>query len=150
MIMAGSLGLSSAIHVFMCPNCKETINTSDSQCPFCSTCIDHDQAQAAAELMAKINQACSDGSYLKIMAGMLLIFFLLRYVPFLGLIGSAGFYFLLIAVPVMAIRWWIKFGAIRTRDSGFRTARFAVIASGAFAVVIGGVVATILTITWRN
>lgn len=148
--MAGSLGLSSAIHVFTCPNCKETINTSDTQCPFCSTCIDHDEAEAAAELMAKINQACSDGSYLKIMAGMLLTFFLLRYVPFLGLIGSAGFYFLLVAVPIMAIRWWIKFGSIRTRDSGFRTARFAVIASGTFAVVIGGVVATVLTITWGN
>jgi len=148
--MAGSLGLSAAVRVFTCPHCKETINTSESQCPFCATCIDHDEAEAAAASMARINQACSDGSYLKIMAGMLLTFFLLRYVPLLGLIGTVGFYFLLIAVPVMAVRWWIKFGSIRTSDSGFRTARFTVIVAGIFAVVVGAVVATVLTVTWGN
>jgi len=55
--------------VFQCPNCQEDINTSMSQCRFCGLTIDYDKAQAAAEIQAKTNQACSDASYLKICSG---------------------------------------------------------------------------------
>ena len=46
--MAGPLSLSSTVEVIPCPNCHETINTSDRQCPHCSTPIDWSVAQSAA------------------------------------------------------------------------------------------------------
>jgi hypothetical protein len=40
--MAGSLSLSASsdVKVYTCPNCKETINTSMTQCSFCSAALD--------------------------------------------------------------------------------------------------------------
>ena len=121
--MAGSLSLSSEVHVFPCPNCNETINTSMQQCSYCSAVIDHAAAESAAVAFGKINQACSDASYLKIMAGMALVFFLVMFVPILGIIGLAGLWFLTFAIPVMSILWWTKFSSIKTDDQEFIRAR---------------------------
>jgi hypothetical protein len=121
--MAVGLSLSSTVRVLPCPNCKETINTSMRQCPFCSSPIDTAAAEVSAEAFGQVNQACSDASYLKIMTGCALAFFLLRFVPFLGLAGIAGFFFLEIAIPVMTIRWWIKFGPTKSDDPEFARAK---------------------------
>jgi hypothetical protein len=102
---------------------------------FCSAPIDHTAAATAADAFGKINQACSDASYLKIMAGCALAFFILRFVPLFGLIGFGGFLFLEFAIPVMAIRWWIKFGSIKTDDPEFASAKQA-----ALFVAIGATV----------
>lgn len=137
--MAKSLSITGAsqVKVFQCPNCKETINTSAQQCPFCSTPIDFGVAEAAAEVMDKVNQACSDASYLRIMAGTMLTFFGLSFVPFLGIMGFLGLTFLVFAVPVMAIRWWVKFGAIRADDSDFgRAKRNTMVAAGIWALFL--------------
>jgi hypothetical protein len=115
--MAGSLSLSATVHVFPCPNCRETINTSVQQCPFCSVSIDHAAAEQSAAATSRISQACSDSSYLKIMLSVLIPFGVLIFFPFLGLAGLVGFVFLKYAVPVMTIRWWIKYGRIKTTDS---------------------------------
>jgi hypothetical protein len=128
--MAGSLSLSPTVQVFPCPNCRETINTSVQQCPFCSSPIDHAAAEQSAAATSKISQACSDASYLKIMAWALLTFFLLIFIPFLGLAGIVGLWFLRIAIPVMVIRWWIKFGSIKTEDPDFARAKRAAIIVG--------------------
>jgi hypothetical protein len=128
--MAGSLSLSPTVQVFPCPNCRETINTSVQQCPFCSSPIDHAAAEQSAAATSKISQACSDASYLKIMAWALLTFFLLIFIPFLGLAGIVGLWFLRIAIPVMVIRWWIKFGSIKTEDPDFARAKRAAIIIG--------------------
>jgi len=117
--------------VFECPTCKETISTSVSQCPFCSASIDPGAAQAAADFMSRLNQACSDASYLRIVAGMMLFFLGLLLVsgfgiPFVGTVGTFGMWFLLIAVPAMAIRWRSRFGSIQSDDSDFQNAKRAV------------------------
>jgi hypothetical protein len=128
--MAGSLSLSSEVRVFPCPNCRETINTSVQNCPFCGTPIDHAAAEQSAAATSKISQACSDASYLKVMAWSLLTFFVLVLFPFLGLVGLVGFWFLRIAIPVMVIRWWIKYASIKTDDPDFvRAKRAAIIVS---------------------
>ena len=119
----GSLSLSSQVHVFPCPNCRETINTSMQQCPFCSTAIDGAAAETAAAETSRISQACSDASYLKIMLGMLLPFGILIFVPLLGMIGLFGFVFIKYATLVMTIRWWVKYGKIKTTDPDFSKAR---------------------------
>jgi hypothetical protein len=134
--MAGSLSLSSSVSVFPCPNCRETINTSMRQCSFCSTPIDQASAEASAAETSRISQACSDASYLKIMAWTLLSFLALYLFPFLGLAGMVGYTFLVFAIPFMVIRWWVKFGSIKTGDPDFRTAKRAAIVVGIVALIL--------------
>jgi hypothetical protein len=117
------LSLSSKVEIFPCPNCKETINTSMQSCSFCCAPIDPAAAAASAAQFARVNQACSDASYLKIMAGSSFIFLFLRLFPFLSLMGAIGFWFLELAVPLMTIHWWLCYGAIRIDDPGFARAR---------------------------
>jgi hypothetical protein len=121
--MTGLLSLSPIVAVFPCPNCRETINTSVARCPYCSTPIDEAAAKASAAEMSNISQACSDASYLKVMLGILIPFGVATFFPFLGLFGLAGFIFIKYALPIMLIRWWIKYGRIKTMDPDFRTAR---------------------------
>jgi hypothetical protein len=136
--MAEGLSLSSAVQVFPCPNCNETINTSMQQCAFCSTPIDRTVALASAAATSKISRACSDASYLKIMTGCALIFFFLRFVPLISQLGFMGFLFLEIAIPVMTIRWWIKYGRIQTDDPDFPEAKLTAtyVAGGVFLFLL--------------
>jgi hypothetical protein len=127
-----SITANSGIQVFPCPNCQETINTSQRQCAFCGAAVDPGAAVASAARTSLISQACSDASYLKIMAICGASFFILSMVPLIGIVGSAGFLFVSLALPVMAGRWWYKFGAIHTDDPDFGSARRnAIIASSA-------------------
>jgi len=128
--MANSLSLtgsSSNAGIFECPVCKQTIDASTKQCRFCSAVIDPAVAEAAAEKMAKVNQACSDASFLKTMAISILVFFGVMFIPFLTWLGICGYYFLMFAVPFMTVRWWIKFGALIADDRDFNRARTTVI-----------------------
>jgi hypothetical protein len=143
-----TLNLSQADvgRVFECPACKETINTSASQCPFCSAPVDSGMAELAADLMGKVNQACSDASYLRITAGTMLAVAALTGLGIIPLVGYA-FLFLLVAIPVMAIRWRVRFGGVRTDDADFRAARKApMVAMGLWALsfVVFGVVSAIV------
>jgi len=133
--MAQSFSLSSAVSVFPCPNCKETINTSMQECSFCHTPIDRTAAEESAAATSKISQACSDASYLKIMAGCALTFFLIGFIPILGSVGSLGFLFLEFAIPIMTIRWWIKFGKIKTDDLEFARAKQTAMFVGIGAII---------------
>jgi len=129
--MANSLSLtstSSNAGIFECPVCKQTIDSSSTKCRFCSAAIDPAAAEVAAEKMAKVNQACSDASFLRTMAIAILVFFGLMFVPYLlSWVGLFGYYFLMFAVPFMTIRWWVKFGAIRADDRDLKRARTTVI-----------------------
>lgn len=121
--MTSLLSLAPIVAVFPCPNCRETINTSVQRCPFCSTPIDPAAAKLSAAETSNISQACSDASYLKVMLGVLLPFGAAIFFPFFGLFALVGFIFIKYALPVMLIRWWIKYGRIKTPDPDFRTAR---------------------------
>jgi hypothetical protein len=99
--------------------------------------IDPKLAEAAADTMAKINQACSDASYLRIMAGSILVFLLLSLLPLVGFAATIGFYFLVVAVPIMTIRWWIKFGRLTSDESDWRRAkRTALISIGIWVIFV--------------
>ena len=62
-------------------------------------------------------------------------FFLLKFVPFLGLLGIVGFMFLEIAIPVMAIRWWVKYNSATSDDRDFSRARRTTMFIGIGAVL---------------
>ncbi len=125
------------VRVFECPGCRQTINTSVSQCPYCSAPIDRQVADAAAALTTRVSQACNDASYVRILAGSLIVFFLLTIVPFMGLVGLVGYYVLLVLVPVLAIRWWIRFASLRFDDPDYRGAkRNVAIALGIWAAFL--------------
>lgn len=128
--MSSNLSLAGSVEnlgIFECPNCKQTIDASATQCRFCSATIDSGEAQRAAQEMAKINQACSDASYLRTAAISIFVFIGIMFIPFMSLLGVVGYYFLLVAVPFLSIRWWIKFHQIQADDSDFRRARKTVI-----------------------
>ena len=127
--------------IFQCPNCNETIDSSAASCRFCGAKVDPEAAMLAAEALAKINQACSDSTYLRSTALAIPVFFVLRYVPFFGWVGTVGFIGLCIGVPVWAMRWWSKFARIATPDAEFRSARntvkfVGISVSAVFVVVI--------------
>jgi hypothetical protein len=96
----------------------------------------HVRAEQSAASTSRISQACSDASYLKIMLGILIPFGVLIFFPFLGLAGMVGFVFIKYTVPVMTIRWWIKYGRIKTTDPDLRSARGTVIMVSAMSILI--------------
>ena len=128
--------------IFQCPSCRQTIDTAAVKCPFCSVSIDPKAAEAAADTMAKVNQACSDASYLRIMAGSMLVFILASFLPLIGFVAMIGFYFLIVAVPFMTIRWWVKFGGLTSDEDDWRRAkRTVLIATGIWFIFLILVVA---------
>jgi predicted RNA-binding Zn-ribbon protein involved in translation (DUF1610 family) len=121
---------SYASTLFSCPKCNETIDNTSQSCRFCGEPVDYAAAVKAAELLSKINQACSDASYMKSCAFALPVFFVLRYVIFLSGLGGIGFIGLSIGIPVWALRWWLKYGNITTDDAEFLRARKTVKVAG--------------------
>jgi len=107
--MANRLSITPAERVFQCPNCKETISTSAQQCRFCYIQIDRRLAEAAADLMDELNQACSEAADVS------------------SMLSDFGVYGWLVAIvisrPTKGIRWLVRFGAIRSEDPGFVDAR---------------------------
>lgn len=128
--MANSLSLKPAdsnLGIFECPNCRQTIDASTTECRFCSAPINPIEAQAAAEKMSLVNQACSDASFLRTAAISVLVFLGAMFIPFMALLGIGGYYFLVFAVPCLVIRWWVKYYFIRSDDRDFRHAKTTVI-----------------------
>lgn len=109
--------------IFECPNCKETIDAKADVCRFCGMRVDREAARRAAAIMAKVNQACSDASYMRSTALTLPVFFALRFVPFIAWLGLIGFLGITIVTPFWALRWWLKYHEIETDDADFRNAR---------------------------
>ncbi len=109
--------------IFECPNCKETIDAKAENCRFCGVKVDREAARSAAALLARINQACSDASYMRSTALALPVFFGLRFVPIISMLGSIGFLGLSLGIPIWSARWWWKFAKIDAHDAEFRKAR---------------------------
>jgi hypothetical protein len=145
---------SGAPTLFPCPACNETIDSIADTCRFCGQEVDHESAQLAAVLLAKINQACSDGSYLKSTAMALPVFFALRFVPIFSGLGSMGFIGLLFFLPAWSLRWWIKSGRIVTTDSDFcktrRTVRNVGIVTPLLLVLFLAIQILVIVMRTRN
>ncbi|HEY0544444.1 MAG TPA: hypothetical protein VGC91_03525 [Pyrinomonadaceae bacterium] len=111
---------------FPCPNCNEIINDSMETCRFCQAPVDRQAAAWAAETQSRVNQACSDASYLRIAAVGMWIFLGLHVVPFIPLVGL-GFLIMFFVVLILIIRWLIKFISLQTRDKDYLQAKRSLI-----------------------
>jgi len=127
---------SYAPTIFQCPNCDETIDAQAETCRFCGAKVDREAALESALRLSKINQACSDASYMRSTTLTLPVFFGLRFVPFISLVGTIGFIGLLIGIPIWAIIWWRKYSAIVTTDADFLKARRTVMLIAIFVPIV--------------
>ena len=108
---------------FPCPNCNEIINETMERCRYCSAPVDRQAAALAAENQSKVNQACSDASFLRTAAAVMFALLGLSLLPFVALIAYLGFILTFLAVVVMLIRWQMKFGRLQTRDPDYLRAK---------------------------
>ena len=109
--------------LFACPNCKKAIETSSETCRYCAAKVDYAETLREAAIAARIKQGCSDARYMRNTALTMPIFFFLRFVPFLASVGATGYLVLVVAIPIWALRWRLKFNDIRTDDSDFARAQ---------------------------
>jgi hypothetical protein len=130
-------GASEDLDVFDCPKCGQTIDASADVCRFCGAKVDHRAAQQAAHLLARVDLACSDTSYLRNAVVIVLIslggvvFALLRQPRFFVLFGFEntllGFCVLVLLVcspfPLWTLSWWRKYASLTTEDDDFQVAR---------------------------
>ncbi len=71
-----------------------------------------------------MNQACSDATYMRSTALAIPVFFVLRFLPIVSMIGLVGFYGLLFTVPIWAMIWWLRYGNLAyMNDAEFARAR---------------------------
>lgn len=140
-------GPTEDLDVFECPHCGQTIYTSADVCRFCGAKIDHDAALKAAHLLAKVDQACSDASVIKIMAGTAfclpvgIVFGLLRNPRCIYLVGFQnvvlGFCVLVLILsspfPIWSLRWWERNRHLTSEDEEFQNSRSAVRTVGSAA-----------------
>jgi len=121
--MPQTVDLGPKLQVFRCPQCNEVINLSAERCRFCNTSIDPLKAQAAAELHHQVNQAIDSASYLRILAGTMVVFYIGGFLPIVGTPAGIGFFFLMLTVPIQIIRFWRKHLGIHTSDPGMKEAQ---------------------------
>jgi hypothetical protein len=152
--MADSLitdGATEELDVFECPHCKETIDTSADVCRFCGAKVDHEAAKKAAHLLARVDQACSDASFLRnsavvtFMLALGVVLCLLRgsarLIPVAGfensaLALSALFVILSSAFPLWSLRWWRKYANLQSGDEELQDARTTIRSTGFTATVV--------------
>ena len=108
---------------FRCLNCGEFINTAMEKCRFCHTPVDRGLAQQAAFVQERVNQAYNQASYIRITAGTMWLFFLLRLIPFIGGIMTWGLLITFFAVPISVIAWHAQYSGIQTTDPDYAQAR---------------------------
>jgi len=140
-------GAAEDLDVFECPNCKETIDTSAKVCRFCGAKVDHVAAQNAAHLLAKVDQACSDASYMRITG---VIAFSLPLAALIAMLRNARFIekvgfeniFLSVCVlalivsspfPIWSLNWWTRNANLASDDEEFKNARGLVRKAGLIA-----------------
>src|SRR2546423_863558 len=107
---------------FPCPSCKEIINDRTEQCRSCGAPIDKGIARMLAETQAKVNQACSDASYMKTAAFAMWAFLGISLIPFVPLVYY-GFVITFVVVIVLVVRWQLRFSRLNTSDPDYAKAR---------------------------
>ena len=161
-------GPSEDLNIFECPNCKQTIDTSADVCRFCGAKVDHESAQKAAHLLARVDQACSDASVLRntaVVAFLLMLgvaFSLLRAARLVLVFGFQnelmGLCVLVLILsapfPIWSLRWWTKYTSLTSDDEDFQDARVTVRSTGstalAFTIASGALICLVLILKFAR
>jgi hypothetical protein len=117
--------MSENIMSFRCVSCGEYINTSMTQCRYCEAPIDPEVARMVSVEQDKVNNACSEASYIKSIAVVLVVACGLSFLP-IPVVSTVAFLFFCatyLAVPVMVLRWQLKFGQLRSSDPDYAKAK---------------------------
>jgi hypothetical protein len=101
--------------VFLCPVCNETIALGCERCRFCSAVIDQQAATAAANLMDRVNLACSEAEEIR---ARLSWSWTVLDLPFGRRQGIEVY-----LVPFLLTRWWLRFGSLKLQDEDLVRAR---------------------------
>jgi hypothetical protein len=109
---------------FPCPNCREIIHDQMKVCRFCQVPVDPAIAAQLAYQQSRVNQACSDASFLRIAAATMFVFMAISLVPFISF-ADWGFLMSFFFVAVMAVRWQVNFGSLVTNDPDYVKAKQA-------------------------
>ena len=138
-------GLTEDLDVCDCPKCGETIDAKADVCRFCGAKIDHEAAAKSAHLLARVDEACSDASFLRNTAAIAMILCLGtlfgalrsggRLIVRIGFENALlGFCVLVLIAsspfPVWCMRWWTKYAGLSGDDEDFQTARVTVRSTG--------------------
>jgi hypothetical protein len=110
---------------FPCPNCRELINNRMKECRFCGTPIDQGIARQVGETQRNVNRAFSDAGYIKNAAFLMWGLLAVSLIPFVPWV-SWGFLFTFLAVIVLLIRWYLKYGQLNTSDPDYQKARSSI------------------------
>jgi hypothetical protein len=112
------------MQVIRCPHCKEFIDARSAQCRFCHNPIDTLTTQVAAETQERVNAAYNAASWLRNVAGAYAIFVAIRNIlPFFAIGSSIVLPIMFIALPIMLIRWWVRYGRLQTDDPDYPRAK---------------------------
>jgi hypothetical protein len=133
--------------VIQCHLCREFINCLLTNCPYCGAVV----GALAVIPGPEINDARKEAILIKVMARALAAALLAVVMSFLEKYALASFLLLLIAEPIMLIRWWVKYRNIQTSDDRYETARHdvraaAVLWCGVIVVWLGASV----ILSWRQ
>ncbi len=109
---------------FPCPSCQQIIADDAEQCRYCGAPVDKAIARAAADTQDRVNQACSDASYLKIVAGGMWVFLGASFLRIIALF-NVGFIITFFVLAFLLARWQLRFSNINTTDPDYTQARRA-------------------------
>ena len=112
--------MSSQARILPCPNCGQMIYSDAPKCRFCSTLIDRQTAEAAANVQGQVNEACNHAKWVRNMAGAMWVLLVISFILTVGTFGVLAFFFL---IPVYVVYWQVKFGSLKTVDPDYQKAK---------------------------
>lgn len=107
---------------FRCPNCNEFIFAGSETCRHCSAPVNIQVADQAIYHQGEINRACNSASQLRNLAVGLWLVFFFRLIA-LGFLGSLALLAGLVAVPIWALIWAVRYFNMPTPDLYFKRAK---------------------------
>mgnify|MGYP000246397226 CR=1 FL=1 len=129
--------MASEEELVQCHNCLEFVSASLTNCRFCGAVITAENVRVEETLQAKLAQANREGNLLKLLSRALTVCFLALTFSIFSKLALAGFLLLLVVVPILLVRWWVKYGRLPSEEQAYLTAKRDAIFS---AVIWGGIV----------
>jgi uncharacterized Tic20 family protein len=113
----------SDLKAFRCPNCQEFINNLMTSCKYCSIPLDVQTLSSAVGNQDTVNNAYNAASNVRILAGVMVTFYFLSFIPFMGLLFSIAHYITFFGVPLLLLFWLIRYGSSKTTDPEYKEAK---------------------------